>query len=35
VLLLQDNASLHISLICSITFELWSGAYRTFRLIHT
>jgi len=25
----------HISLICSITFKLWSSAYRTFCLIHT
>ena len=27
--------ALHISLICSITFKLWSGACRTFCLIHT
>jgi len=27
--------AVHISLICSITFKLCSGAYRTFRLIHT
>jgi len=27
--------ALHISLICSITFKLWSVAYRIFRLIHT
>jgi len=25
--------ALHIPLICSITFKLWSGAYLTFRLI--
>jgi len=27
--------ALHISLIWSIIFKLWSGAYRSFRLIHT
>jgi len=27
--------ALHISVICSITFKLWSGAYWTFCLIHT
>jgi len=31
VFLLWDNASLKhtVSLICSITFKLWSGAYQT------